>query len=101
MIAFILTIPNVNSWNNRWSGEGEFYCIIKAEKAVPNFREIIDNNFYYNFGDGWAANVEVKRVNNNEAIKMKNRSKGFCGYNWMVSSIINHGEIRKPSSKSF
>ena len=51
-------------------------------------------NHYYNFGDGWGANVSVRIVegakSRNQAIK---GSKGFCGYDWMIDSILKHGKI--------
>lgn len=29
MVSFILTMPNKGSWNGKWAGEGNLYCIIK------------------------------------------------------------------------
>lgn len=49
---------------------------------------------YYNFGDGWGAGVSVKIV---DGVKGKNAaikgSKGFCGYEWMIDSILERGKI--------
>lgn len=35
MIAFILTMPNIGSWNGRWSGENDLHAIVKTERSVP------------------------------------------------------------------
>lgn len=93
MVAFILTMPNVGSWNDRWTGENDLYCVTRMNKSVP--KEVVGKEFYYNFGDGWSACVEVRSVDSRTAHKMNNKSKGFCGYDWMVDSIIKHCEIRR------
>lgn len=93
MIAFILTMPNCASWNGRWSQEDELHCIVKTNRTVP--KEVIGREFYYNFGDGWTACVEVKEIPAKQANRYRQKSRGFCGYDWMVDSIIKHGEIRR------
>jgi hypothetical protein len=95
MFLFILTMPNAGSWNGKWTGSGNFYAIVKKavvrkKNLYPNCRE---GNFYYNFGDGWGANVEVKLVTPSEAKKAEKASKGFCGYGWMVDSLLTTGKI--------
>lgn len=45
MVAFILTMPNVGSWNNKWSGEGKVYCRVKLDRQVP--KEARDKGFFY------------------------------------------------------
>ena len=35
MILFELTFPRINTWNNRWSGEGKRYLRIKCNNNVP------------------------------------------------------------------
>lgn len=97
--AFFLNMPNVASWNGRWSGEGKCYAIVKnfgtSKKAVARCEEIIKNGGYsYNFGDDWCARVDVEAVDSAEARRIRKRSSGFCGYNWMVDSILLHGEIK-------
>jgi len=87
--AYILTMPNNNSWNGRWTGDEKVYAIIRSyRKAAPD-----TGNHYYNFGDGWGANVEVREVDKGEAAKLRKRSKGFCGYEWMIEEIEQHGRI--------
>ena len=93
LIAFILTMPNNASWNGKWSGDGDLYAVVESvhKKNVEKLAD--DAPYYYNFGDGWTAKIEIKPVTSKEATKIRKKSKGFCGYNWMVRSIINHGEI--------
>ena len=101
-IAFILTMPNVGSWNGKWSLEDECHAKIidfterhgKSEKAKEKLNSIL-GNFYHNFGDGWGANVEVKEVDTKTANAFRKKSKGFCGYDWMIDSILVNGDIRK------
>ena len=98
ILSFELSMPKNNSWNRRWSGENNFYAKVvnfgrnkeKAHKA----REILDKGrFYYDFGDGWNARVIVREVDGAEASKIRKKSRGFCGYDWMVTSIMNDGYI--------
>lgn len=49
--------------------------------------------YHYNFGDGWAAGIHVKKVDSRKALKAKKESVGFSGYDWMVDSILDYGEI--------
>ena len=73
-IAFIITMPNVGSWNGRFSGANKLFCVIKkitAAKEKTRAQSLIGQDFYYNFGDGWGANVEVRQVSAEEAKKMK------------------------------
>ena len=94
MIVFKLSMPHANSWNGKWSGEKDAHIITKPDKYVPKDR--IDKNYYYDFGDGWGACVDVIKMNGHskEYKQMIKNNKGFCGYDWMVNSIINNNEIR-------
>ncbi len=92
MVVFILTMPNVGSWNGKWAGESNLYCKVKKLGKQKEL-ELHDKNFYYDFGDGWGANVKAEKVDSKIANKMKRASKGFCGYEWMIDSIIANGKI--------
>lgn len=94
MIVFKLSMPHANSWNGKWSGEKDVHIITKPDKYVPKDR--IDKNYYYDFGDGWGACIDVIKMNvhSKEYKQMIKNNKGFCGYDWMVNSIINNNEIR-------
>lgn len=91
MIVFSLSMPNVGSWNGRWSGERDLYVKCRRECDVP--KEYWNNSFIYDFGDGWTARVSVEQMPIAEARKLERKSKGFCGYDWMIRSIIKNGEI--------
>lgn len=91
---FELSMPNRGSWNGGWSGERDKYVISRTLplKGSDNVKD--GASHYYNFGDGWGAGVSVKVV---DGVKAKNAaikgSKGFCMYDWMVDSIMQHGKI--------
>jgi hypothetical protein len=98
-LVFKLSMPNRNSWNGGWSGEDREYNIVKnfgrSKKAKDKAEKLLEKeSFYYNFGDGWGASVSVRQVDAAGARKARKLSDGFCGYDWMVSSIVSHGEIR-------
>lgn len=96
-LAFTLSMPGRNSWNGRWSGEDTVYAIVRpftTIKAKAKAETMKAHRYYsYSFGDGWRAGVEVKEVSNDEARVIRRKSKGFCGYDWMVQSILDHGAI--------
>lgn len=93
MLLFTLTMPNVGSWNGQWTGQGRLYALKKkVSKNIEN--ELDDKYFHYNFGDGWSAGISVKSLPAREVTKIMKNSRGFCGYEWMVDSILKNGEIR-------
>ena len=105
-IKFTLTMPNNNSWNGRWTGEENLY--VKFRK-VPNQKiddlgiqkpnMHVSKNFYYDFGDGWGANVRVCVSDYKEKNKLQKKSSGFCGYDWMIDSILSHGKILNTAQR--
>lgn len=114
-ISFELTMPNVGSWNGKWTGADRKYYVIRkfdnkiADKLMENaksypiyggafIRTQIGvsqpmKSYYYNFGDGWGANVILELIDAKEGNKRKKLSSGFQGYEWMIDSIISHDEI--------
>lgn len=97
-LCFTLTMPNVGSWNGRWSGQGDLYAVIRklgnSKAAKEKTEKILEGkNFYHSWNDGWGANVEVTLVTASEAKEIRKKSKGFCGYDWMVDSILEKGFI--------
>ena len=92
MIAFELSMPNKGSWNGKWSQEGECFVRTMDQRKVP--KEYWDKDFYYHWDDGWTACVSVRQCPASEARKIERKSKGFCGYDWMITSIIKYGEIK-------
>lgn len=92
-------MPNVGSWNGRWSGANKQYFVIRSytgerrKRILEIFNGKNECGFYYNFGDGWGASVHMEIINAQEGRKRRKASAGFCGYEWMIDSIIKHGEI--------
>jgi len=104
-LCFTLRMPNVGSWNGRWSGENNLYARIisigRSNIAIEKAKEIMAKGYYYyDFGDGWGAAITVKEVDAKEAAKIERKSKGFCGYEWMIRSIQEIGIIKPPSQRS-
>lgn len=105
-LSFELTMPNVGSWNGKWTGADKKYYVIRkyADKILerPHFVDLLKDgkdSWYYSWGDGWGANVRVEIVDNKEAAKRRKISKGFCGYEWMIDTIVSHGKILTSTEK--
>lgn len=89
IVAFELSMPGRNSWNGKWSSEERFYVIVRnCGKRPPML-----GYYSYDFGDGWRAGVTAREVDSATARKMRKQSAGFCGYDWMVDSIVRDGDI--------
>lgn len=90
-------MPNRGSWNGHWSGENDRHIIIKNERYFSDKKkmyELVDKDYWYRWNDGWSACISVSKMPAVEARKLKKKSSGFCGYDWMVESIIEHGKIQ-------
>ena len=100
-IAFILSMPNVGSWNGKWTGEKDVHAVVKnfTDKYWEKIKGNVLNGGYYNFGDGWGASIDVKMVTALESKNLKKRSVGFCGYDWMIDSLIDFGEILNTNER--
>ena len=92
MLSFLLTMPNNSSWNGKWSGDDDLHY---AFRKSPKQKEVELNgkNFYYDFGDGWGANIKVECINAKEKSKRAKKSVGFASYSWMIDEILQHGRI--------
>lgn len=97
ILAFELSMPNAASWNGKWSGEGQCYAVLKTFRGVKQEERAAElmshRSFYYHWDDGWGARVSVREVDSNEARRLRKESNGFCGYDWMISSILSYGKI--------
>lgn len=70
ILSFELTMPNVGSWNGKWTGADRKYYIIrkmsaKFFKAQEHFKTVAEkgkDDWYYSWNDGWGANVGVGAV---------------------------------------
>jgi hypothetical protein len=96
ILAFYLSMPNCASWNGRWSGEGRKYVVIetfRGKASTAKAEKIRDTGYYhYSWQDGWGAGITVKEVDSSQAARLRKESQGFCGYEWMVRSIIEYGQ---------
>lgn len=88
-------MPNRGSWNGRWGGEKDVHIIIKNDRQIGKKRimELDGKEFVYSWDDGWTALVSCRIVDSATARKLRKANKGFCGYEWMVRSIIARGDI--------
>lgn len=99
ILSFQLTMPGVASWNGQWTGSNRAYFkhrkiddkhpIAKALKE-----DVPDIHHTYRWEDGWMAKVIIKRVDSKTRNKEAKISAGFCGYEWMIDSILKHGKIQ-------
>lgn len=90
LVAFTLGMPGKASWDGRWSGEGNLYVVVRRIKAIPDG---LLGCHSYAWSDGWCASVATRIVDGKEAAKLRKRSAGFCGYDWMVDSLLRDGRI--------
>lgn len=51
-VMFELTMPNVGSWDGRFSGANKVYTVAHKLLEKDN-QSILNNSWYYDFGDGW------------------------------------------------
>ena len=99
ILCFELSMPNVGSWNGKWTGEKNYYAKVinfgHTKKGIEKAREILSKKYFnYNFGDGWSAGIYIREMNGKEAAKARRKSNGFCGYDWMVESIRDNLSIQ-------
>ena len=60
-------------------------------KSIEKRIEELDGrSFCYRWDDGWTACVSCRIVDAKEAAKLRKKNRGFCGYDWMVRSIIEN-----------
>ena len=86
MIVFELTMPHVNTWNGHWSGEDKLYVRTRSEREVPE--TLWGREFRYRWSDGWEACITVRQMDARAARRLEQRSSGFLGYDWMITSLI-------------
>lgn len=93
-------MPNVGSWNGRWTGEENKYYIIENVpndfmKSKDHFTALIQkgrDSWLYSWNDGWTARITAEVIDSAEAKKRRKSSEGFCGYEWMVKTIKLYGK---------
>jgi len=102
ILAFTLDMPNVGSWNGKWSGEGAGYHLTRSfhgKQGIITATKLLTNSpFHYSWNDGWSTRINVREVKSNEAAKLRRKSCGFSGYDWMVTSLCKEIPIEdKPN----
>ncbi len=100
-VEFRLSMPGRASWNGRWSGEDKNFTIVKTigKKWLGDLglSGANKNHWSYHFSDGWAASVEATVLG--KGVRAK-KSDGFCGYDWMVDTILHYGAIMDSAQVS-
>lgn len=101
LVSFTLSMPSVRSWNGRWSGEDKIYVRVRdlrSKSDTKHLDALLEKGYFtYRFSDGWVAGIDVKTVTSYEAQKLRAKSAGFSGCDWMIDSLIAKGEIVSSS----
>jgi hypothetical protein len=92
-LAFVLSMPGRSSWDDRWSGQDALHADFASVSKGTADRVLEKGSYSYSWGDGWCAAVQVSQPDVIALRKMRRTSKGFCGYGWMITSIIEKGRI--------
>lgn len=93
-IVFRLSMPSRGSWNGDWSGASKNYLIVKTltdKQVVALLGDKSDGSWWHAWTDGWAARVDARITRSGERLS---KSDGFCGYDWMVNNILDHGDTQ-------
>jgi len=85
-VIFELSMPRNNAWNGKWSGEENTYTVAR-ELTGAKFASL-KPRYTYDFGDGWMAAVSIR-----EAKPREKATNKFCGYEWMIDSILKRDTI--------
>ena len=96
-IEFKLSMPGVNTWNGRWSGEKDNYTIVRKLSDTDVDKLLSGNlraSWLHRWDDGWCARVDARIILKGERLP---KSDGFCGYDWMVTNIVLYGATEKPA----
>ena len=97
-IEFRLSMPGRASWDGKWSGAGKHYAIARTmtdENADKLMRGAVERSWNHHWPDGWTAEVTARVVPPGERLK---KSAGFCGYDWMVANILDHGNTQNAKA---
>lgn len=99
LILFTLTMPGVGSWNGKWTGESNYYAMIRNLSKEDTKRILETKNYSYSWDDGWRANISVEKIDSRDRKKIERKINGFMGYEWMVDSIIKNNKILTGDEK--
>lgn len=96
-LLFSLSMPNPPSWNGKWSLAHEKHTRARSftDAEFDNLPKNIVGTHSYRWNDGWTAQIDVTVTDSAQAKErhLKN-SAGFCGYDWMINSLIDCGKIQ-------
>lgn len=81
-------------------GDDQRYAVIRNASASTVPLDDLLGDHFYDWSDGWVARVSVREVERPEARKIKRRSRGFMGYDWMITSLLRTGDITALGSAS-
>ena len=95
MIAFELSMPNVGSWNKKWSQEGKCFVRCYNQRKVP--KEYWNNSFYYRWDDGWTACVTTRKITSAEAKKLKHTKANTTR---MLLILLNNIDYSRKKSRN-
>lgn len=88
-VEFQLKMPRRSSWNGAWSGDKRNFSLVR-ELDAEDAAKLGGKSWTYRWSDGWIACVSARVVIDRDLLAA---SDGFCGYGWMVDSILRYGEI--------
>ena len=87
LLCFELVTPEADqSWT-------KVHHLVRSTQATMRGEAILKQTPYIYKQEGGTIQINVSQVAGQEARKIRNKSAGFCGYDWMISSILEHGEI--------
>lgn len=103
LVRWELSLPNIGSWDGKYSGKrnGMFAYPSRLDRKgeeAKKIQEFIDagkSSFRYNFGDGYTAMWTFTVIPTIKEYNQMNRGDHGTRYDWMIRSIMKHGEIRK------
>ncbi len=98
LVAFTLSMPGRSSWDGKWSGDGECYILVRRV-GLTSGAMLHGQSYSYAWSDGWCASVDARIVDHREAAKLRRKSRGFCGYDWMVDSLLVDGRILSSAGR--
>lgn len=94
-VMFTLSMPGRSSWDGRWSGQGRNYILVHRLGAKA-LAELMDGkperSWFHRWDDGWMACITARVLEPGSRVP---KSDGFCGYDWMVRNILDHGDTRE------
>lgn len=104
-LCFELTMPNCGSWDGKWTGSKDYHFKLLSmsehayKEAYKKYKHLYNgNSWHYSWNDGWGAEVRVTLIEAKDKKRFKKMSVGFCGYDWMIDSIIEVNEIMISST---